>query len=486
MTTKLKGSRLDRVAISLIILLAILIGLLLWNGDRTVPRVKNFNLENQQVTAADNALVLTFNRPMNQASVEANLKFTPKLIGKTSWAGRRMAFTLTEPLVYGQSYKIELQSARDRFSEQTNIQPYSANFSTPEPAFVYIGSTGEEADRLVLYNFTHKFKRILTSSDLKINDFCIANRKQILIGATPKGIDFVDSPANVLDQNLYILSTDLDAISPTKSEIKLILDNSDYQNLKFDLSANGENIVVYRLSRPPRRDYGLWLINKNRELIDLKNQAGGEFTIAPNSVSVAIAQGAGIAILPLEPNAKPYDFFPKFGSVLGFNSSGTQVAMVKFNNDYTRSLYLLNNQGKQEELLKISGSILEVKFSPREPIIYCLLTDAIQSKNSYQERLYLAAIATETKQLTRILDLPDRLSSELSMSPDGTALLIDLPPSLDRQTNQQINQQTGQRVSVEPSLKNLQNLRLIQIASSKSEPTTKVLDLFGSRPQWLP
>jgi len=380
-----------------------------------------------------------------------------------------------------------LQSAYDRFSEQTKIKPYMANFSTPDPAFIYIGSVGEEADRLVLYNLTHKFKRILTSSDLKINDFRITNRKQILIGATPKGIDFVDSPANVLDQNLYILSTDLDTISATtKNEIKLILDNADYQNLKFDLSANGENIVVYRLSRPPRRDYGLWLINKNQELIDLKNQAGGEFTIAPDSVSVAIAQGAGIAILPLEPNAKPYDFFPKFGSVLGFNNSGTQVAMVKFNNDYTRSLYLLNNQGKQEELLKISGSILEAKFSPREPIIYCLLTDAIQSKNSYQERLYLAAIATETKQLTRILDLPNQFSSEISMSPDGTALLIDRPPALDRQTNQQLNQQTGQRVPVEPSPKKSQNLRLIEISSPSSEPTIKVLDLFGSNPQWLP
>ncbi len=46
--------------------------------------------------------VLTFDRPMDHASVEKNLVIDPPLPGKLSWAGRRLAYTLTSPIPYGE------------------------------------------------------------------------------------------------------------------------------------------------------------------------------------------------------------------------------------------------------------------------------------------------------------------------------------------------------------------------------------------------
>jgi hypothetical protein len=44
--------------------------------------------------------------------------------------------------------------------------------------------------------------------------------------------------------------------------------------------------------------------------------------------------------------------------VLSFARDGSAAAMVKFNTDYTRSLFLVTNQGLQKELLRTTGSIL--------------------------------------------------------------------------------------------------------------------------------
>src|SRR6476646_465548 len=166
---------LDRVAIALMVGLAVLIGLLLWNGDRSAPRVREFNWQNKQIGAEDTAFILTFSRPMEHASVEANLKLEPSLLGKISWAGRRMAYTLTTPAPYGTKYQVQLQDAQDRFTAEGKnravIQPFLGQFRTRDRAFAYIGVEGEEEGRLILYNLTQQQKRVLTSKNLVVMDF---------------------------------------------------------------------------------------------------------------------------------------------------------------------------------------------------------------------------------------------------------------------------------------------------------------------------
>ncbi len=460
---------LDRIAIALILILTILISLLLFNGDRTTPYVRDFSWANQQVSAEDNAFILTFSRPMNHKSVEQNLKIEPTLDGKFSWSGRRMAYTLKAPIPYGQTYKLTLKDAYDAFVSElgnyTPIKPFASSFFSPNPAFAYIGRTNEESGRLVIYDLTKQTKQILTPIDLTVLDFRIySDRSKILFSAVPKTSSFI----NPLEQKIYTVNLNPNSLPKFNPELKLILDSGDYQNFKFDLSADGQAIVVQRLSRLQPGQYGLWIIREGEEPKSLGNQPGGDFIIAPDSQSVAIAQGEGVAILPLQEGGNPLDFLPKFGMVLNFSKDGSEAVMVKFNKDYSRSLFRVTNQGVQEEILRTSGSILAAQFDPQKQNLYGIFTDVKQTATTYQETPYIGVLNLKTKQLERLQILPPwQREPQLSLAPDGSALLFDcsLKPSPNPFTQ-------NHKINLHPliSSSNLVNLP----------------EIIGANPQWLP
>ena len=57
--------------------------------------------------------------------------------------------------------------------------------------------------------------------------------------------------------------------------------------------------------------------------------------------------------------------------VMGFAQDGTQATMLKFNQDFTRSLFLVTNQGTQTELLKNQRlGPTHRPFDPRGQLLY--------------------------------------------------------------------------------------------------------------------
>jgi len=485
---------IDHYAIGLAAILSIAIAILLWIGDRTAPQVRDFSWQGQRVDASNTAFVLTFNRPMNRESVEQNLKFDPPLLGKISWSSRRMSYTPLAPATYGKSYTVKLDNAYDRFANESGkkiaIEPFTGSFTTPNPYFAYIGSQGEEKGRLVLYNVLQKERRVLTPPNLIVLDFRIyPDRQKILFGAIEA------AGQSLLDQKLYVVTTGIDRedrLTSNPSDIKPILGSDDYQNFKFDLSPDGKNILVQRLSRQQVGRYGLWLIKENQQPRSLDNQPGGDFMFTPDSSSVAIAQGEGVAILPLEPQAPPLDFLPRFGTVLNFGRSGTQAATIKFNKDYTRSLYLVNNQGVQKELTKISGSILGAQFDPQEKNLYCLLTDVEQdtAKNIFREKPYLAAINLESAQLRRLLELPSQREIQFNVAPDGQSILLNsVTPSNSESSNSPTTLEDSAKASRSPQTPQVPTQLIvlpINTLDSSNLPQPEVLPMFGKSPRWLP
>lgn len=499
---------LDRIAIALMLVLSVLIGLLLWNGDRTAPRVRSFNWQDKHVGAQDTAFVITFSRPMDHTSVEANLKIEPPLPGKVSWAGRRMAYTLTTPAPYGTTYELQLQSAYDLFSRRSTenpenkdakprvvadarpIQPFLGQFKTRDRAFAYIGVEAGEEGRLVLYNLTQQKKQVLTPPDLVVMDFKpYPNSDRILFSAT----DTASQKQGKLNQQIYTVTTGIHLIPPGESvseaksagQIEQVLDSKTHQNLKFDLSNDGKTIVVQRVNQKNPADFGLWIIREGAEPQPLGNQPGGDFLITPDSASLAFAQGQGLAILPLQPQAEPLDFLPKFGTVLSFAPNGSAAAMVKFNTDYTRSLFLINNQGTQKELLKTTGSILSAQFDPTQQRLYCLLTELIPG-SEYQERPYLVSVDLKTAEQQPLLKLPiGQRDIQMSLSPDGLAFLFDqtLVAKDDEDNATSLRNDEGKAIAAS-------RLWLLPLAFSGEAEEALIppepLPLSGFHPRWLP
>lgn len=490
---------IDKIAIALIVILGTIMGLLIWGGHAcgndclfyTGARVSKFSWQNKFIGREDRAFLMTFNRPMDRVSVEENLQIEPPLPGKISWSGLTLAYTLATPAPYGENYQVSLNGATDRFtniSEDNKLmQPFVGEFRSRDRAFAYIGSQGEEKGRLVLFNWTQQQKTILTPENLTVFDFEPYPQGDRLLFSAADSNSGIDSIRNL---QLYTVTTGLNSRTTEDfhPQLQLVLDNQKYQNNKFDLSQDGKTIVVQRVNRQQPSDFGLWAIVENKPPQLISNSPGGDFLIAPDSQTIAVAQGEGIALLPLQPNGDPLDFLPKFGQVLSFAPDGSGAAMINYNTDnanlkYTRSLFYVNNQGKQTELLNIEGSILDCQFNSNATKLYCWLTE-VQKVKQYQEKPYLATIDLKTGKTTPILALPEYQDSQISIAPDGLGILFDRV--ITGKVAAKANTPT---TSSGEAIVNSNIWMLIPSANSSSNSSPyqlEALPFTGFRPQWLP
>ena len=497
---------LDRTALTLILVLSVVIVFFLIQGDRAVARVRDFSWQGKQVGASDSAFLLTFSRPMDHASVEQNLQIEPPLLGKFSWAGRRMAYTLEASPPYGQTFEVKLSNARDRFSsadDSLQMQPFVGQFQTRDRAFVYLGVEGDEAGRLVLQNLTRQEKKVLTPNNLVVMDFQpYPNGDRILFSAIERNNS---SQRGLADQQLYTVTTgiqiqppqDLSTNTPSRrssapsspqpaGSIELILDNREYQNLKFDLSPDGHTIIVQRVNKQNPSEFGLWKLQDNAPPEPIETEPGGDFLIAPDSQSLAMSQGQGMAILPFESGADPLDFLPKYGVILNFAQDGTAAAMVRFNrdpNNPTRSLFLVTNQGAEKELLTIDGSFLDAQFDATKENLYCLYTRRLPGE-SYIEQPLISAIHLATGEVLDLLQLPTQQDIQISLAPDGLGILFDqVISAADGRTEGSIRGRDGKVIAASQ----LWLLPLVQDDDGSAERTQpQPLEIAGLRPHWLP
>jgi hypothetical protein len=502
---------IDRVAWLVMGGLAIAILVVFLLGDRSAARVREFSWDGQTIGASDRAFVLMFNRPMDRKSVEANLKLDPPLEGKISWAGARMAFTLDRPVPYGTSFRLTLgPGARDTRKQNKPIEPFSSEFRSRDRAFAYIGTEGAEAGRLIVYELTQQRKIVLTPPSLVVNDFKLfPDRDRILFSATETSTLQTNDTPSIAEQQLYTVTTGLTLMAttdpPKAAQLNKVLDNRDYQNLKFDLAPDGSAIVVQRAERKNASNVSLWLIREGQAPQQINTAAGGEFAITPDSQSIAINQGQGVAILPLplgdraaeqgdrrdpgnryRSEIQPLDFLPKFGTVLSFASDGSIAALVKFNSDFTRSLFVVDASG-EHELARIQGSILRAEFSPDNKALYALLTQRVE-EDTYREQPYIGAFDLTTKTLSPLLLLPEQLDILLDLSPDGSALLFD---QIDTRTdNRKSTEDNRQPEASDGNKIDRSQLWLLPVAQNPDNTFAKLvpqkLPLAGARPRWLP
>lgn len=482
----LNSSPLDRLALTFMAGIAILTAILLLSGDRTLPQVRDFNWQNRQISAEDTAFTLTFNRPIDRATVERQLKIAPPLPGKTSWAGTKMAYTLLNPAPYNNTYTVDLVGAREAIGTKLGkeIVPFHGQFQTPDRMFAYIGTSQTARGRIVLYNFKTQKSLTLTPENLVVTDFKVdRDRQKILFTAAETGTLQNKQPA-IASQQIYSVSTGIATRNRDRSQqyippgtVELILDNQVYQNIKFDLAPDGSKIVVQRISRDRQGDYALWVVPLDKSIAPTKLKQSGDFIITPDSNEVAAAIGEGVAIFPLIPTANSnLDFLPKYGNVLSFATDGTAAAMVKYNSDYTRSLFVVDNLGTEQQILSTTGSIWDAIFSPAKDIIYCLATELKTTGDSSREEPYLTAIDLKTKKVLMLMLLPIQQGIQMSLSPDGLALMFDQSDRGDS-TDRILSGESNGILWLVPIPANIRELT--------TPLTARQLPLSGWHPRWL-
>ncbi|BFM39344.1 hypothetical protein [Synechocystis sp. LKSZ1] len=504
MTSAPLTAPIDKAALTLIGLLSTAIAIFVgghwscqnnercWLANR--PHVQDFTWQNQTLGAKDRAFIVTFDRPMNRQAVEQALQISPLLPGKISWVGRKLAYTLEQPIPYGEEYTLKLSKATE-YSAGPNrdhlpMKPFVGQFRSRDRAFAYIGTQGIEQGRIIYYNLTHQRKTILTPPDLTVVDFKFYDQapgtdsvqERLLFSAADRSLGF-DGLRQLQLYSTPVLETVPEQALP---EPLLILSNEGFQNNQFDVSADGKTIVIQRVNRSNPADFDLWMLRGQEPPQRLK-VPGGDFKIAPDSQSLAVARGEGIGILPLQAEAKPIDFLPKFGQLLSFSPDGTAAAMVNFNMDnakkrYQRSLFYVNNQGLQRELLSTEGSVLNCQFNGTNQLLYCLLTNLLPGE-LYQEQPYFAQINLKTGKVIPLAVLPEYQDIKVSLSPDSLALLFDQVVT-DPRPDSQNSLSTDSGANVVGG--KLWLLILPPINNPQAQAELKALPLEGIRPRWAP
>ncbi|MBD2103327.1 Ig-like domain-containing protein [Leptolyngbya sp. FACHB-261] len=470
---------LDRAVAIAVLILLVLTGLLLFGGDQTAPQVRTFSWSGRQLSKTDVAMTFDFNRPMNTKSVADQLRFEPALPGRLSWAGRRMAYTPDLPPQAGTEYQVRLTQAQDRFG-RAMARPFESQFSTPTPRLLYLSIAAENAGRLMRYDFATAQTTAVTPPNLVVSDFKpYPDGKRVLFSAAERTAAQQGTDYN----QLQLYQIDLET-----GQLSLQLDSRDYQLLRFALSPDGKAIVVQRFDRKtqqPQLDQpianaqsslGLWLQREGDPQWSLiSNQATGEFLITPDSSALIIAQGQGQTIFPLTPKAKALEFLPRFGTVLNFAADGTQAAMVQFNPDYTRDLFLVSTAGQPRKLLHSEGNFKTCEFNLNRTTLYCVVTRVVGK--GYDEYPALVAIDLKTGQLQTLLELNERTDLNFNLAPDQRSLLYDRVSLAAGISQGVVRSLQGEPIAVG-------EIWQLPLKPEPSEPIP--LKLLGIRPLWLP
>lgn len=129
-------TQFDRVVLSVIALLVVMIGITILAGDRVgVTLTRVFPLGEAHST--DNIL-LQFDTLMDRESVIENLRIEPSIEGAFSWRGETVIFDPSVPLETGTDYTVTLSTGAKSSSGREVIRDYQFSFSVRQPMVAYL------------------------------------------------------------------------------------------------------------------------------------------------------------------------------------------------------------------------------------------------------------------------------------------------------------------------------------------------------------
>ena len=470
-TSSSRWQPLDRWVAAVSLVCIVILGILLINRYLTPPQVRDFNWQQQRVTAQDQRLVLRFNRIMDGDSIAERLQIDPPLTGISRTLGQRWIYTLSQPAQYGQVYQLSLAGAIDSQGDPMTA-PFVGEFRTPDRQIVTIGLEGSERGRLVLVNLEVGSRFPVSPEGLRVTQFAPSQDGQ--------GIYFFGTSGTPQDQDLYYLRLS------TQTTDRL-LDHEGYQNLRFRLAPGGDLVVAERFQVRESAQTGVQLWVKPSggsrfRRLNLDTSVAGDFVITPDEKSLLMAQGQGIAVVPLSRDAVTDTFLAQYGQALAIRPDGTQAAMVQFNSDFSRSIWVVSHLGNQAEVLTVEGSVLSSEFSAADTVVFVLVTDL--DPEDFSESPVLMALNWRTGEQIPVVRAEFPTEIDFAVSPDGRSLIYSLmqpfagiPP-----TGTPVSA-TGQSISTAQ----LWQLDLTTIRDWAEHPPTPVpLQIAGVGVAWIP
>lgn len=419
--------------LALLLLIVLIIGI----GDNTYLKIKNTNLSPSTIQVSTDQFYFEFNKEVDRNLVEDNFKVTPTLQGEFSWIGKKMAYTLSEPLSYNQKYTVQILPFKNQKSSSYEFKGFSSNFST-EPRQVLYLDTSNQNSILTKYSFVTQKSTPLTPKEFFVLKYIPAKElNKIFFLATNKSDLLPDQDYFLTDlQQLYELNLESGKVKLLTTQKNFINFDFDYSEVQNRLILSGAKVSADNIIQ----DKGLWIANANRPNFVrfwFKTIDGDQVNFSPDGNSVVgYNQDLGFLIAPVKPNI---DAIVELGSHQKFYNFTQDLSASAFTT-YKQNLDDINNfitlifPGNKKQTLfvdELTSQFDFIKFFNNSPQIAYL-----NKPNSTTFRLELFDYS---KQIRRTLAIPNSNIEHFDISLNDQFILFELFPF-------QVNQNLGPSV----------------------------------------
>jgi TolB protein len=169
-------SRFDRLVLSTLSVLGLLIGALAWRGDHVGATVVSVSPAQGATGVSTQAMVrIVFGQEMSTDITGTLLSITPPLSGTVHWEGKALTFVPFAPLAPQTIYTVTLAAGLKSQQGRPVLAPPTWHFRTGTPRILYLGRGQRDLDQLMVVSLAGGQPITLTQEPFGIWDYSLSN-----------------------------------------------------------------------------------------------------------------------------------------------------------------------------------------------------------------------------------------------------------------------------------------------------------------------
>jgi Tol biopolymer transport system component len=169
-------SRFDRLVLSTLFVLALLIGALAWRGDRVGATVVSVSPAPGATDVSTRATVrINFGQEMPAEASGTLISFNPPVSGTVRWEGKTLAFVPSASLAQQTTYTATLTAGLKSQQGRPVLAPPTWHFRTGQMRILYVGGGQPDRDQLMVVPLEGGQPVTLTQEPFGIWDYALSN-----------------------------------------------------------------------------------------------------------------------------------------------------------------------------------------------------------------------------------------------------------------------------------------------------------------------
>jgi TolB protein len=169
-------SRFDRLVLSTLFVLVLLVGALAWRGDHVGATVVSVSPAQGATGVSTRAVVhVNFGQEMSPDTSGALISFSPPVSGTVRWEGKTLTFVPSAPLAQQTIYTVTLTAGIKSQQGRPVLAPPTWHFRTGRTRLLYVARGQQDLDQLMIMPLEGGQPITLTQEPFGIWDYALSN-----------------------------------------------------------------------------------------------------------------------------------------------------------------------------------------------------------------------------------------------------------------------------------------------------------------------